>query len=285
MGRGLASVAVRLGGEVLLFDCGEGTQRQMMRARVGFKRRMKIFITHLHGDHLLGLPGLLQTMSLLDRREKVEIYGPVGVGAFLAGVSATVRGNLAFPVGVEEVEEGAVCRGRGYRVVAGWAEHSTPTLAYALIEDDKPGKFHPERAEALGVPKGPLWHRLQHGRRVKLKDGRVVEPSEVVEPKRRGVRVVYSGDTRPCRGVVKLAEGADLLIHEATFDDELTERAEADWHSTASQAAQVAAEAGVRMLVLTHISARYKDPTLLLSQARRVFGEVAVAEDLMAITL
>ncbi|WP_309493679.1 ribonuclease Z [Candidatus Hecatella orcuttiae] len=283
--RGLPSLVLKYGREILMFDCGEGTQRQMMRARIGFSRPMKIFVTHLHGDHMLGIPGLLQTMSLLGRTEKIQVYGPKGLADFLEAARTHVKFLLRFPLEVFEVEEGLICREKAYKVTARWTEHQIPTLAYAFEEKEKPGKFHPEKALSLGVPKGPLWHRLQHGRRVRLKDGRTVEPSQVVGPPRRGVKIVYSGDGKPCPNVLKLARNADLLVHECTFDDSLKDKAEAEWHSTAGQAAVLASKARAKRLILTHISTRYRDSKLLLEQARKEFSHVKVAEDFMQIEL
>jgi len=284
--RGLPAIALQRKGELILFDCGEGTQRQMIRAKVGLHRKTKVFVTHMHGDHVLGLPGLLQTMSLLDREKKLEVYGPPGIEAFVEAMKRTVQFNLTFPVEAYEVREaGVVCKEQEYEVQAVWADHETPSLAYALTEYPRPGRFHPEKARMLGVPEGPLWSELQHGRAVKLPRGRTVEPKEVLGPQRPGRKIAYSGDTRPSKDLVKLAEEADLLIYEATFDDELQDRAQEDGHSTPSQAAKVAKEAKAKRLVLTHISSRYRDPGILLEQARKVFPKVSIAEDFMKINI
>lgn len=284
--RGLPAIAIRRKNELLLFDCGEGVQRQMIQAGVGFHRKTKVFVTHMHGDHMLGLPGLFQTMSLLDREKKLEVYGPAGIIAFVEAIKQTVHFILTFPIEVSEIKEaGIVCAEKEYEVHATWADHVTPSLAYALIEKPRPGRFYPEKARSLRVPEGPLWSKLQRGSVVKLSDGRIVKPEEVLGPPRPGRKVVYTGDTRPSKNLVKFAENADLLIHDATFDDELWERAREDGHSTPSQAAETAKKAGVKWLVLTHISARYKDPSLLLEQARKVFPRADLAEDFMKIDL
>jgi ribonuclease Z len=283
--RGLSAVAIRRKNELLLFDCGEGTQRQMIQAGVGFHRKTKIFITHMHGDHILGLPGLLQTMSLLDREKKLEIYGPQGIKAFVEAISQTVRFSLVFPVEVSEVEAGLVCEEREYEVYATRSNHMTLSFAYALTEKPRAGRFHPEKAKALGVPEGRLWSKLQDGSSVELPQGGVVKPEMILGAPRPGRKVVYTGDTMPSENVVGLAENADLLIHEATFDDEMVERAEEDGHSTPSQAAETAKEAGVNRLILTHISARYRDAGLLLEQARNVFFNTVLAEDFLKIEL
>ncbi len=283
--RSLPAIALRYEGQLILFDCGEGTQRQMIRGKIGFSKPMQIFITHLHGDHIFGLQGLLQTMSLLGRREKLGIFGPPGISSFIEAARSCIEFHLRFPVEIKEVKGGTVYRGRGYKILAKWTKHSLPNLAYAFVENEKPGKFYPQKVRRLGIPEGPLWHRLQHGKRVKLPNGKVVEPAEVVGRPRRGVKVVYTGDTSPCRAVLKLAEGADLLIHDSTFDDKLAERAKSDWHSTPSQAAKIAREASVKKLILTHISGRYVDVKLLTEQAKKVFKNVEVAEDFMQVAV
>ena len=284
--RNLPAVTVLREGEQLMFDCGEGVQRQMVKTKIGFHKKMKIFITHMHGDHVLGLPGLLQTMSLLDRERKLDVYGPFGIKHFLEGIKETVQFVLTFPVEIHEIEkEGIICRGNEYVVEAVWANHIIPSLAYALVEKPRPGKFHPEKAKALGIPEGVLWFRLQHGENVKSPDGRIISPAQVSEPPRAGRKIVYTGDTRPFRKLVKFASGADLLIHDSTLDDELIERAKEDGHSTPSEAATNAKKAKAKCLVLTHISARYEDADKLLKQAQRIFKNTQVAEDFSRIDL
>ena len=280
--RSLPAILIQRKGEQLMFDCGEGVQRQMMKAKTGFHKKMKVFVSHMHGDHILGLPGLLQTMALLDRERKLEVYGPSGINRFIETIKETVQFVLTFPVEIHEIEgAGVVCEEEEYAIKAVWANHVIPSLAYALEEKPRPGKFYPEKAEVLGVPEGPLWSKLQHEHKVKMPDGRVVKPEQVVGPPRPGRKIVYTGDTRPFKGFVKFAAGADLLIHDATLDDELAEKAEEDGHSTPSQAAENARKAKVKQLILTHISARYDDTSLLLEQARKIFKNTKVAEDFM----
>ncbi|MCW4019851.1 MAG: ribonuclease Z [Candidatus Bathyarchaeota archaeon] len=282
--RALSAVAVQREGELFLFDCGEGTQRQMIQARIGFNRKTKIFITHLHGDHILGLPGLLQTMSLLGRDKPLQVYGPEGTQAFLEATIKTVQFSLKFPVQAHEIkEEGLVLREKEYGVYSAHAEHSVPTLAYALTEKPRPGRFHPERASAYGVPKGPLWSKLQQGEAVDLPDGRIVKPEDILGPPRPGRKIVYVADTKPSDRIAEFSKGADILIHEATFAEDLAERAEEDLHSTPSGAALVAKKAEANLLVLTHLSARYGDTSVLLEEAKNVFPEVVVAEDFMTL--
>jgi ribonuclease Z len=284
--RSLPAIIIQRKGEQIMFDCGEGVQRQMIRAKAGFHKKMKIFISHMHGDHVLGLPGLLQTMALLDREKKLDVYGPSGIKRFLEDVRETVQFVLTFPVEIHEIyEAGVVCEEQEYTVQAAWANHVIPNLAYAFVEKPRPGKFYPEKAKALGIKEGPLWSRLQHGRRVKLPDGRVVKPEDVTGAPRTGRKIVYTGDTRPFKGFVKFAANADLLIHDATLDEALTERAEEDGHSTPSQAARNAKKAKAKRLILTHISARYEDTSTLLKQARKIFWNTQVAEDFMQIEM
>jgi len=284
--RSLPAILVQRKAEQIMFDCGEGVQRQMIMAKTGFHRKMKIFISHLHGDHVLGLPGLLQTMALLNRERKLEVYGPVGIRRFVEAIKETIQFVLTFPVEIHEVEgAGVLCEEEEYVVQAAWANHVIPSLAYALVEKPRPGKFYPEKTKALGVPEGPLWSKLQRGHKVKLPDGRVIKPEQVVGPSRPGRKIVYTGDTRPFKGFVKFAAGADLLIHDATFDDGLAEKAEEDGHSTPSQAAENARKAKAKQLILTHFSARYGDTSELLEQARKIFRNTLTAEDFMKLEI
>lgn len=284
--RALPAIAIQRKDELIMFDCGEGVQRQMIQAGVGFHRKTKVFITHLHGDHVLGLPGILQTMSLLDRKQKLEVYGPIGIQAFIHAIQRTVQFALTFPVETTEIDEaGFVCEEKEYQIQVVQTDHVVPSLAYALIEKPRPGRFSPEKAKALGVPEGPLWSQLQHGKKVEIAGGKVVKPEQVVGAPRPGRKIVYSGDTRPTKSLAELAKNADLLIHDATFDDELLERAQEDGHSTPSQAAETAKKARVKRLILIHISARYKNTRILLEQARKIFANVDVAKDFMKIEI
>jgi ribonuclease Z len=284
--RALPSIVVKRRNEVFMFDCGEGVQRQMIRARVGFHRKMRVFVSHMHGDHVLGLPGLLQSMSLLDRREKLWIYGPVGIRAFVEAIKETVQFVLTFPVDICEIKCDSVIRDeKEYYVEAVRASHVVPSFGYALVEKPRAGRFSPDKAKALGVPEGPLWSRLQHGKNVKNTAGRIVKPEQVVGATRPGLKIAYSGDTRSTRSLVRLAKDADLLIHEATLMDELADRAKRDGHSTPSQAARIAKQARAKRLILTHVSARYRDVAPMLKEARKIFKATDVAEDFMTFEL
>ncbi len=284
--RSLPSVVVQCPRDQWMFDCGENVQRQMMAAKVSFHRKMKVFITHLHGDHVLGLPGLLQTMALMDRKEPVQIYGPVGLKDFLVCTKETLNFGLNYPVEINPVlSEGVVCNEEEYQVIATKSNHAVESYAYAFVEKPRPGKFYPKKALALGIAAGELWSKLQKGEEVTLSDGKVVKPSYVMGPMRAGRKIVYTGDTKPFEGFAKFAEGADLVIHDCTFDDSLTEKAALDGHSTPTQAAGQAKAANAKQLVLTHISARYPNAGLLLEQAKKAFPNSVLAEDLMELEL
>jgi ribonuclease Z len=281
--RNVSGLAVQREGEMILFDCGEGTQRQMMRYGVGFSFT-EVFFTHFHADHMLGIIGLLRTMGLQDRTAPVTLYGPRGAERILnAAMSLGVERNR-FPVSVVEVRPGERLRRDEYDVVVFETDHRADTVGYALAEHTRLGRFHPERARELGIPEGPLWGRLHRGETVKLDDGRIVRPEDLVGAPRRGRTLVYSGDTRPHLALLEASRGADLLIHEATFGGDEADRAVETGHSTASEAARVALEAGVRRLVLTHISPRYtRDAPELLAEARAVFPETLIARDGMVV--
>jgi ribonuclease Z len=283
--RNLTGLAVRRAGELVLFDCGEGTQRQMIRFGTGFDAAA-IFFTHFHADHYLGAIGFLRTLSMLHRLESLHLYGPRSARRLLETMLFTGVDALSFPVEIHELAPGAVVRRPGAEVRAFATEHRIPSLGYALVEDPRPGRFHPERARALGVPAGPLFGALQRGRAVEV-GGRAVRPEEVMEAPRRGRRLVVSGDTRPAAGTIEAARGADLLVHDATFGDDEAARAAETMHSTAREAGRVAREAGAQRLVLTHFSSRYdQDPSPLAEQSRAEFaGEVVLAYDGMSIEI
>lgn len=255
----------------------------MVAARIGFRRPTRIFISHLHGDHILGLPGLIQTMTLLQRERPLHIYGPGGLVSFIEAFSS-VLGDPGFTIKIYEILGGGVVfEGQEYKMTAVEADHDGQSWSFVLEEKPRPGRFHPERAMELGVPEGPLWKRLQQGEDVVMGDGKLVKSEEVVESSKRGLKIAYSGDTRPTENLVKAAKGADILIHEATFDNSLEDKATENGHSTAAQAAEVAKEAGVGKLILTHISSRYPNEDVLQEQAREIFPNTSVAEDLMEI--
>ena len=283
--RNVSAVAVVREGETMLFDCGEGTQRQMMRYGVSFSLA-DIFFTHMHADHVLGVIGLLRTLQLQGRTEPMRLWGPRGAARLLrqGGAGFGVE-RVGFPVEIAELEPLTPVLRPGYAVLPFPVEHhATAAFGYALVEETRLGRFNPERARELGVPEGPLWGQLHRGRTVTLADGRVVEAADLVGPTRTGRRIAITGDTRPCDATVEAAAGADLLIHEATFSDDEGARAIETGHSTAREAAAVARRAGARRLVLTHISARYsRDAGDLEREAREIFPGALVARDGMEI--
>ncbi len=282
VGRNVSSLAVQREGDLFLFDCGEGSQRQMMRYATGFDVRA-IFVTHAHADHLLGIPGLLRTMALQGRVEILTLYGPTGSSRVLKTLAALGQDRVKFPVEVVECGEGEGYRSDEYGIFAFDVEHGVTAIGWALVEDARPGRFDVARARELGVPEGPLFGRLHRGEDVEV-DGRTVSPRDLVGPPRAGRTVVYSGDTRPCAGTVRRAGGADVLVHEATFGEEEAGRAADTFHSTAAGAARVARDAGVRQLLLTHVSARYSDDSRPLEEeARALFPEARVARDGMVV--
>jgi len=277
--RNVAGLAIAREGETLLFDCGEGTQRQMMRYGVSFAFR-EIFFTHYHADHMLGVTGLMRTMGLQDRTLPVTLYGPRGADRILgAAISLGIERNR-FPIEIREIAPGDRLEREEYDIVVFPTDHRPDTVGYALVEHTRLGRFNPDRARELGVPEGPLWGRLHKGETVELPDGRRVGPDDLVGQSRPGRTVVYTGDTRPSPAVVAAARGADLLIHDSTFGGEERARAVETGHSTAAEAAEVAREAGARRLVLTHISPRYtREAPELLAEAKAVFPESVVARD------
>jgi ribonuclease Z len=281
--RNVAGLAVQREGTTILFDCGEGNQRQMMRYGVGFSFT-EIFFTHYHADHILGVTGLLRTMGLQDRSAPVVLYGPRGAQRVLGAAIALGIERNKFPVEIQEVRPGDRLPREQYDIVVFETDHRPDTVGFALAEHTRLGRFNPDRARELGIPEGPLWGRLHKGETIVLEDGRSLTPADLVGAPRRGRTLVYSGDTRPSLTVVEAARGADLLIHEATFGSDELERAKETGHSTAAEAARVALEAGARRLVLTHISPRYsRDAPELLAEARAIFPETVVARDGMTV--
>lgn len=281
--RGLPAIAIKIGGDLLLLDCGEGCQRQMMTAKIRFGSLKRILITHLHGDHVFGLPGLLHTFSLMNRENDLEIYGPPGLTEFISCfVNIT---QLTYKVKITELNDGEVLNFKDYKIAVKTTDHTLINYAYAIIEKEKPGKFHPEKAQLLGIPRGPLWRKLQMGNKVELPDGRVVNPWEVVDKPRPGLKIIYTGDTARFRELIDFSKGADVLIHEATFESSMINKAIEEKHSTAAQAAEIAREAKVKFLILTHISPRYDRYDGHYNEAAKIFNNTIVAEDFKTINL
>lgn len=276
--RGLPAIALRREGRLILMDCGEGVQRQVLAHSIGLGKDTTILVTHLHGDHVSGLLGLLQTMSLAQRRKPVDIVGPSKLLRWLEVTSELLHIGLTFPINFTPARPGVVLRGPGFRIRAARASHSVEAYSYVVEETPRPGTFHPERARALGVPEGRLWSSLQKGRAVVV-HGRRVAPSEVTGPRRPGRKVGYSGDTRPTAALARFFSGCDLLIFDSTFKDSDQEKAVERKHSTSVEAAAVARKANARKLALTHFSARYTGTAALVSEARRIFANTVAARD------
>ncbi len=280
--RNVSAVAIKRGPEVILFDCGEGTQRQFMQSKLSFMQVSRVFVSHFHGDHFLGLPGMVQSMSMNGREAPLDVYGPRGIERLVTELLSLGYFTPGFTVRAKELPPGGTVDCGEYVVRAFEAVHTVPCAGYVLEEKTRPGRFDLERAEALGVPSGPLYSRLQEGEPVTI-GGRTVRPEDVLGPPRRGRKIVYTGDTMPHDGLMDIARDADVLIHDATSDASLEEKANRYGHSSSRQAAEIAKEAGVGLLVLTHLSPRYEDPTRILEDAKKVFEAVRVAEDFMEI--
>jgi ribonuclease Z len=275
--RGPAALLVRRGGERLLFDCGEGTQRQLLRSTVGLVDLREVFLTHFHADHVLGLPGMLKTFALRGREEALVVYGPHGLKDLLGSLKRVV-GKLSYELRVVELDPGDSLERKDYRLATFTVDHGVRALGWSVIEETRPGRFDVEAAEALGVPNGPERGRLQNGEAITLADGRTIGPDEVLGPPRAGRKLVYTGDTAPCEPVVEAARGAEVLVTEATFSEEERERARETRHQTAAQAAEVARDADVGLLALTHLSNRYFGPEIA-EEARGIFPETVVPRD------
>jgi ribonuclease Z len=281
--RGLPATLVRRGGDRLLFDCGEGTQRQLLRSDVGLVELEEIFLTHLHADHYLGLPGMLKTFALRGREVPLTVFGPVGTRDLL-GTLRRVFGRLDYPLAVTELEPGEELVRAGYAIRTFEVHHGVPALGYALVEEERPGRFDVDAADMLGVPEGPARGALQRGEPVRLPSGQEVRPEQVLGPARPGRKVVLAGDTAPAASVVEAASGAELLVHEATFLADERARARETLHSTAGEAALVAREADVGLLALTHVSTRYFGHEVV-EEARELFPRTVVPRDFDLVTI
>ena len=275
--RGTSATLVRRGGDRLLVDCGEGTQRQLLRSEAGLVDLENVLLTHLHADHVLGLPGMLKTFALRGRALPIVVYGPRGTKTLLQALGVVI-GRLTYELRVVELAPGDAVERDGYRLVPFAVKHGGTALGYALREDERPGRFDVAAADALGVPDGPARGALQRGEGVTLADGRTIRPDDVLGAARRGRSVVLTGDTAPTASVVEAASGADVLVHEATFLADERARARETEHSTAGEAALVAREAGAALLALTHVSARYAGSEVE-EEARQLFPDTVVPRD------
>lgn len=288
--RNLSGTVVIRQGEIFLFDCGEGTQRQFRKAGLRPGRLRHIFITHLHGDHLFGLPGLLTSLHMAGCQQQVDLFGPAGIAEYIGFHQQLCQFALGYPLQIHEIaaESPAVLwRNAEYHVEWQPLKHGIFAAGFALVEADRPGRFDVSRAEQLGVPNGPERGRLQRGESIVLSNGRRVHPEEVLGPPRAGVKIAYCLDTQPCAGAEKLAANADLLIADSTFSAADTEHAHESGHSTAVEAAELARKCGARQLLLTHFSGRLRQEDLpaLVAEARAVFVDSEAAEDLTRFTV
>lgn len=282
--RGLTCVCLEREGEILMFDAGEGAQISYLKSGLGWNKKMKIFVTHLHGDHCIGILGLLQTMTLQHRTEKIEIFGPEGIEEFISANIKVLNFGLSFPVMITTVVDGVVNDEKTYSVSACEADHSTLAYSYVFQEKDKPGRFNLEKAKELGIPEGSLFHKLQSGEEVEV-EGKIIKPSDVLGDKRPGKKIGISGDTRPTKKLEEFFKNCDYLSFDSTFIDELKDKAIETYHSTSKEAAVLAKNANVSNLILTHFSARYQDESILAEEARKIHDSVIAARDLLEIEI
>ncbi len=278
--RNHSAIALKAFGEVMLFDCGEGTQRQMTRLKLSPMKINQIFITHLHGDHFLGLPGMIQSMAFRGRKNPLEVYGPEGIKKTVESIKNLGYYSLSFTINTHELSianEDIVTETEEYIIKSCPMQHSIPNLAYS-VEEKKSPKFHKDRAIALGLKPGPDYGKLQRGISVEV-NGKMIKPEQVLGAERKGRKICYSGDTKPCQEMIHFASKSDVLIHESTFESAQEDKALKTGHSTTTHAAMIAKESEVSELILFHISTRYRDSDMLIKEAKEIFGNVSVAED------
>lgn len=282
--RGMTCICLVLDKEILMFDAGEGAQIAFQKARLGWNKKIRVLVTHLHGDHCVGLLGLLQTMSLQNRTETVEIFGPKGIEEFLAANFKILNFAPSFPVRIVRIKEGVVYETPAYSIHVCEADHSIVAYSYLYVEKERPGRFFPEKAKNLGIPEGKDWHELQQGKEIKL-GNRTIKPSDVMGERRRGRRIGISGDTRPTAKLEEFFRGCDYITFDSTYSKDLVDKAKENFHSTSAEAATLAKNAGVSNLILTHFSARYEDAEELVREARAIHGSVIAAKDMLEIEI
>ena len=282
--RGLTCTCLVKDNEVLMFDAGEGAQISYLKSGLPWNKKMKIFVTHLHGDHCIGILGLLQTMNLQNRTESVEIFGPDGIDEFIAANIKILNFGLSFPILISRVNEGLIVDEKDYSVFANDANHGIPAFSFRFDEKDRPGKFFPENAKALEIPEGELWRELQMGNSIEI-DGKEIFSSQVTGKRRPGRKIGVSGDTRPTDELVEFFKNCDYLSFDSTFADELKDKAVEANHSTAKEAAELAEKANVSTLILTHFSARYNDESVLLEEAKKIHDNTIAAKDLLEVNI
>ena len=282
--RGLTCICLVKDNEILMFDAGEGAQISYLKSGLPWNKKMKIFVTHLHGDHCIGILGLLQTMNLQNRTESVEIFGPDGIDEFIAANIKILNFGLSFPVLISRVNEGLIVDEKDYSVFANDANHGIPAFSFRFDEKDRPGKFFPENAKALEIPEGKLWRELQMCNSIEI-DGKEILSSQVTGKRRPGRKIGVSGDTRPTDELVEFFKNCDYLSFDSTFADELKDKAVEANHSTAKEAAELAEKANVSTLILTHFSARYNDESVLLEEAKKIHDNTIAAKDLLEVNI
>ena len=282
--RGLSCICLEKEGEILMFDAGEAAQIAYMKSGLGWNKKMKLFVTHLHGDHCVGILGLLQTMSMQNRTESLEIFGPKGIDEFLAANIKVLNFGLPFSILININSEGKIFENKKYTIHTAKANHSITAFSYLFDEKDKPGRFNVAEAKELGIPEGELWNKLQNGEEIEH-NGKKIKPEQVLGEKRPGKKIGISGDTMPTKKLEEFFQGCDYLVFDSTFIEEEKQRALDTCHSTAKQAAELGKNAKVKNLILTHFSARYKDEIEHKSEAEKIHDSVITAKDLLEVEI
>ena len=282
--RGLSCICLEREGEILMFDAGESSQISYMKSGLGWNKKMKLFVTHLHGDHCVGILGLLQTMSMQNRTESLEIFGPKGIDEFLAANIKILNFGLSFSILITIVNEGTIYENNKFLIHAAKANHSITAFSYLFEEKDKPGRFNVEKAKELGIPEGELWNKLQNGEDI-TNNEKIIKPEQVLGKKRLGKKIGISGDTMPTKELEEFFRECDYLVFDSTFLDEEKQKAQDTCHSTAKQAAELGKNANVKNLILTHFSARYKDEIGHKTEAEQIHNSVIIAKDLLEVEI
>ena len=282
--RGLSCICLERDGEILMFDAGEAAQISYMKSGLGWNKKMKIFVTHLHGDHCVGILGLLQTMSMQNRSEPLEIFGPGGIEEFIAANIKVLNFGLSFPILINTIKDEKIFEDEKFSIHTCKANHSITAFSYLFEEKDKPGRFNIEKAKELGIPEGELWNKLQNGNEITVNE-KIIKPEQVLGEKRPGKKIGISGDTMPTKELEEFFQECDYLVFDSTFLETEKQKAQDTCHSTAKQAATVAKNAKVKNLVLTHFSARYRDEVEHLKEAKEIHDSVITAKDLLEIEI
>ena len=282
--RGLSCICLEKEGEILMFDAGEAAQIAYMKSGLGWNKKMKLFVTHLHGDHCVGILGLLQTMSMQNRTESLEIFGPKGIDEFLAANIKVLNFGLPFSILINIISEGKIFENKKYLIHTTKANHSVTAFSYLFEEKDKPGRFNVEKAKELGIPEGELWNKLQNGEEI-TSNKKIIKPEQVLGEKRPGKKIGISGDTMPTKKLEEFFYQCDYLVFDSTFIEEEKQRALDTCHSTAKQAAELGKNAEVKNLILTHFSARYKDELQHKMEAEKIHNSVITAKDLLEVEI